>query len=119
MANNNQRFTIDIQPTKDKTYNNLQKGVSYTIMGEVTPHDVVSLEVYTRAITYGKVSREFSSTVVNRSVNSYFYNGRRAKEMGAVLGKGFDQIFNRSDYPQLLKNAITDTLKHLEDKFGA
>jgi hypothetical protein len=115
----NQRYEITISPPQDKeTYSRLKAGIHYTIKAEVTPNGVVSLEIYAQAPTFHDINREFSSTVVEKSATAYFYNGRRAAEMKDVMAKGFDQIHKRADYPQSIKNALTTTMVHLEDKFG-
>jgi hypothetical protein len=118
---NNQRYEIPIQSSqKGNEYSNLQKGISYSIKAEITPKGIISLEINTMAPTFHhRPNMEFSATVVDGCSTPYFYNGGSAPEMKEVLAKGFDQIFRREDYPQALKNAITTTMLHLEDKFGA
>lgn len=117
MAPDNQMYTIEIQPTTDKAYSHLQKGMAYTITAKVTPENV-SLDVYTKAPTFYNTDQEFSSIVANDIAITYFYNGRRAAEMKDVIAKGFDQIFKRQDYPQAIKNALTATIVNLQDKLG-
>ena len=117
---NNQKYEIQIQPQQNgNEYLNLQKGISYSIKAEITPKGVISLEINTMAPTFSRgPNMEFSATVIDGHPTTYFYNGGSAPEMKEVLAKGFDQIFKRSDYPRAIKNALTTTMLHLEDKFG-